>query len=242
MKEHFKVHGTIHLFWTIGILTAIIIALLSGKFAANDNVKDMLSFAVALASLLLALIAIIQALLTSSTLGDTFSSINRALNNIREPASEIIEAAKLLNARSENIETQAVEIGRRLAETLSEQDAPPIPPMHTEGPFPEGLLTSMPAGGRLALYVAAKANEKNRSFKVRDIFSDSRMAFFVVGFLMALDVYSILPGAREKIQNLGRMPWLSKHFSKLKASASVKMQGYYTEVDTYFDQQISTQS
>jgi hypothetical protein len=65
----------VHMGWTIGVLVAVIIGLLSKDLGTVTGIKDILSFALSFASLILALIAIFQSILSSGSFDRLMSSL-----------------------------------------------------------------------------------------------------------------------------------------------------------------------
>lgn len=79
-----------HLFYVAGILIAIIIFLLTYKFGNNEKLIDYLNFGLTFTSLFLALIAIIYAFISNSTVSNNLSSISNAANDISN-VSKLLE-------------------------------------------------------------------------------------------------------------------------------------------------------
>ena len=89
MEYHSYRVKIIHLSWVIGVLLLIIIAMLSSNIGARNDLKDILSFAVSFASLILALVAIGQALLSSSASNSTLLAVTEASNRLDQSSRDI---------------------------------------------------------------------------------------------------------------------------------------------------------
>ena len=195
-------------------------------------------------TLVLALVAIIQALVSSAGLSEAFGSVLSAAEELKNPAREILEAAKLLSVRSQTIETHASELGRLAAAlTNKEEDITAASQQKPrQGPIEPSFLKRLSKGGKIALYVASKANETDRPFVSYEIFQDKRMAFFVTGFLGALDALGIISlvtnkDGGDKVESLGQLSWLPQHTYELTAFKSDKrgfVTGQIKFVDNYF--------
>jgi len=164
ITEQFKAHATVHFCWTIAVLTAIIIGILSAKPGTNDSIKDILTFEVSLASLVLALVAIVQALVSSGALSSVVGTIQSALEKIDQPAKDVSAAAELLATYSERIDVRAEEIGRRLSSVNAEQA---IQISATDsGPKTKDrndLLSRTTRGGRVAYYACVRSFETKKN-------------------------------------------------------------------------------
>jgi hypothetical protein len=102
-------------------------------------------------TLVLALVAIIQALVSSAGLSEAFGSVRSAAEELKNPAREILEAAKLLSVRSQTIETHASELGRLAAAlTNKEEDITAASQQKPrQGPIEPSFLKRLSKGGKL---------------------------------------------------------------------------------------------
>lgn len=107
LKQHWRVHAIVHLTWIILILAALLIGLLSARLSDVDGLKDILNFALALSSLTLAALAIVQAIVSQGSQSDTLSEVHRAISSVSGPADKIAYAAELITSYSQHIGVHA---------------------------------------------------------------------------------------------------------------------------------------
>lgn len=86
----------VNLRWIVGILAAIVIALLTAMWAKVEIVNDHISFAATLMSLLLAVLAIVYAFVSNSQFSNNISALLAAANKTTGAAQNINSAAERL--------------------------------------------------------------------------------------------------------------------------------------------------
>ncbi|HEY6331178.1 MAG TPA: hypothetical protein VI756_17760 [Blastocatellia bacterium] len=99
MTKNFKIHA----FWIIGDLVAIIIYLLVKRFGDNGNVVTYVSFASTMASLILAVVAILYAFISNASLSQNITAINNAASDVSAQAKQLSEASTELTGKIEGI-------------------------------------------------------------------------------------------------------------------------------------------
>ena len=114
-----KIKAKIHAFYIISILLGIIILLASVRFGNIPNLGDRLSFALTLASLLLAILAIGYNVVSNTSFSQTISTLNEVSRDVSETAKGISIAAKDLAIKIETIPTRLESMEGRLTESQS---------------------------------------------------------------------------------------------------------------------------
>jgi|SRR5579862_6889642 len=233
ITDHFRKHGTVHLCWAIGVLTVIIIVLLSGRLRTNDSVKDILTFAVSLTSLVLALIAIIQALVSSGSLSEISASIRSAIDKIYEPASEISEAARLLNSYSERIEARTESLEKRLT-TIDQQETIKIAPGAKADDLSK-LQKNGTQGVFASCYACLRSIETGKAFNPLEAFSGVTTRRYIQGCIATFRATEAMTIQKEadafQITDLKDFKWLSTERHTFVAAVK---ESYRTEIDGYF--------
>jgi predicted PurR-regulated permease PerM len=107
----------IHAFYIIGILLSIIVVLLTNNSSGIPNLGEKISFALTLASLILAVLAIGYAVYSNATISQTTSILNDASRNISNTATDISKAAQDLVLRVEEIPTRLDSVEGKVVET-----------------------------------------------------------------------------------------------------------------------------
>ena len=122
----------VHFFYIIGILLAIIILIVAGKFGNNEAVVTYLSFALTFTSLFLALIAIIYAFISNSQLSNNLNTINSASNEIEKVSKSLDKTNSEINSRINEIPSlirgveQKVEASSQILKEISKKPAEPL--------------------------------------------------------------------------------------------------------------------
>jgi hypothetical protein len=232
ITDHFRKHGVVHLCWAIGVLTAIIIVLLSGRLGTNNSVKDILAFAVSLTSLVLALIAIIQALVSSGSLSEISTSIRSSIDRINEPVTEISEAARLLNSYSERIDARTQSLEKRLT-TIDQQETIKIVP-GSQADDKSRFLKTATRGVYAAVYACLRSFETGKAINPLDAFSGTTTQRYIQGCLATFRATELM--VIKKVDNafqvtsLKSFDWLSKD---RKSFMDAVKEEYKKEIDGY---------
>jgi len=93
----------IHYLYIIGILIIIIIYLFTCNFGNQDELVAYISFALTITSLFLALISIIYAFYSNSSLSHTLGQLNDASRKVDETSNKLSETTITLNQKIESI-------------------------------------------------------------------------------------------------------------------------------------------
>lgn len=165
-----------HAWYVTGILLALLIGSISVQWAGIKDLAGVVSFALGLASLLLALIAIVQVITSSG-------SAEHSLGAIRETASELGTLASSINdgtIRLESVVHSVLETNNQnrdelvalrdevLAKNISAQENinDASSENNPESPFEREKLTYGPA---LAIYTFLRALQAEKEFVINDI-------------------------------------------------------------------------
>lgn len=220
MREHFKQHAVVHLSWTIGALVAIVILLATLRLGSDDSVKDILNFSVALASLVLAVVAIVQALVSGGALTDAVSNVNSALVGIQRPAAQLEDAATVIRRYSENIGLHATDLKEMMGNyALPAVEGSTVNLGRTYSA--EEVLPNLNESARLAFYVVLRSFETGKPVSFESI-GDEAHPMWSYGFVIALISLSLI-GSESRIDgfaitDLGPFAWLPERRGELTVS------------------------
>lgn len=218
---HMRSHGVVHLVWLVVILVGIIIGLSSVKLGTDSSVKDILNFAVALSSLLLALVAIVQAVVSSGSMSDTIGEVHRAVASISDPAEKLNQAANVIATHSQNVDDSSKKISAVLDKMHQDE-------VHHVRPFTEArketfsaeMLIDASMLTLVSLYVVLNSYERKMPYRnfVPDLGDRARtdeVSNFVGGFVNAL-IDGFVVGSKSidgayAITDLGELSWLAQN-------------------------------
>lgn len=108
----------INLLWTIGVLVAVIISLLSVKWSGVQDLAGILNFALGLTSFVLAIVAIVYGFISNNALSGVVSEIKTAATGINDIAKGFPD--KLIT-----IEKTTTDMHRILAGSQAQSPSPP---------------------------------------------------------------------------------------------------------------------
>jgi hypothetical protein len=201
----------IHSVWIIGILVALLIGTLSVDWVGIKDLPGIISFAVGLSSLILAVIAIFQTLSSTGSVESSLSAVREATassssaSNALTKSSEVIHraatdaqtaSAAALNAIVELkaaagaiLDSSAANINAiaELQESLKSKQstvADDRPTVASSGEPKEFKKIAM--GGAAILYAMALSLKKKRTFRTKDIFPADSSVQFEQGYIHAL--------------------------------------------------------
>jgi len=241
-SEHFDRHGVVHLWWTIGVLVCVVIALLSMKLGTENSIKDVLNFALALASLLLALVAIIQALISGGEFNRALGGVATAVAEIRHPAQQLAEAAFVIGRYSENIGTHASEIRERTTRLLAQSELVPESSVKSERSYSaEDVLPLLSPMACLALFLCLRSYESGRPVPSTAL-KDSNSTYWVWGYINALSNLSLIGIVRDGdyayVRDLGPFSWVGERRQQIQGTASLLADEsplkFFSEIEEHF--------
>lgn len=177
MEERYKIHA----FYILSILFAIIIILVSVKWAAIPDLVDYIAFALTLSSLLLAVLAIIYSLLSNENLNKVMHNLNASSSALKETSREISEGnrtllqeIKLIPAAIEAVDNNITSTRGMLESiSVSKDKALPIGEIEPTGTisseFVEAFLKNSSILGLYAIYSVSLSHQTKTAFTIREI-------------------------------------------------------------------------
>lgn len=229
---HIRQYGVIHLLWLVFILASIIIALASVKLGTDGSVKDILNFAVALSSLLLALVAIVQAIVSNGAMGDTIAEVHRAVASVSSPAERIENAARILEEHSTRVQDSSSEIRASIVALRdgglkAEQAASSV----QKDTFNPSMLVGVPAATKLGYYIFLRSFETKIPY--RDLIpvenpDSEEINFYIRGMMSCLSAGGVI-GTEERddklvVNDLGEIAWLIEKRADLLVASDADIQ------------------
>lgn len=199
--------GQLHALYIIGILLAIIIGLIAVEWSAIERLTETLSFALTLASLLLALLAIVYAFLSNSLFSQhiaTMTSISREMSdantqlrqstdNLRHEVREIPQQLREVGDRVQKTQ-ELVQDGLGALNTSSETEASKTDREATDVLVDE-IVKRSSYFGNCSFYMALLSYQRERPFapfKVGRHTDSEMLGGYIFGWLMALDASMIV--------------------------------------------------
>jgi hypothetical protein len=235
----------LHYRYWLGILIAIIIVLLTVNWGSNKALAELLSFGLALSSLVLAVIAIFQSLFSIAALNQVTGSIDQSASEVRTAVTDIRSATEGLLTRTQELPGALGNIASRfdaLQDKLFSSKTSVLVEEKPKGEGAEGVtagvLAHLTVGGAMALYVCVRAVEKGRRFDVDALLKDRAGARYIAGYITALWSLGAIDAefvrSKFKINSLKDLD--AKDILKSIEKNSTKIPAHtITEVDAYFD-------
>jgi hypothetical protein len=180
-----------HAWYCVAILLALLIGTISVEWNTVERLPEIISFAVGLSSLLLAVFTIVQSMTASNEVGAALGSVREAAHEIGTTAADVTAAAADLKTLSGSM-LQSSEAGRIALSELKDEMTLKMK-IPTLDPYPIGSRSSEKAkflhtltfGGAGALYAAIIAFKAKKSFNMKEIFISETVAH-EDGFLAGL--------------------------------------------------------
>lgn len=193
---------TINLLWVIGVLI-MIVAAFAVVAPSGDVLQGYISFASAIASILLALVAIFYAFVSNQSVSDTLNELRgaaTALSNetsrLRNASSGLSDEADQILRRLSNVPTALSEMSGELNKKIedlagqqtfrSTQTNDPVPPNKFD---PGGKPVSLV----ITLYIMYLAHKNQNYIGIDEIFKEPEykfMADYVSGFIEAMKYFN----------------------------------------------------
>jgi hypothetical protein len=245
---------TIHLRYAIGILTALLIGSLSVQWNHVSGLADIVSFGLSFASLILALIAIFQALNSSTSFTTVVSSLERSASDIRESASAIQSTADQVISTTESHTSVLSDVRETLINKLTtvetndkQSDRLSDRPTLSKG------ITKNTFGGHLSTYIVARAATSSKPVTGNLIFTAKNRLFgnYFEGYAAAALFLNLIKGhvdekGRYLITDLGEdadaLAKEAKRILTTKSKQKEKAKELLALVDNFFDEQDSDEA
>lgn len=205
---------TLNLLWVIGLLLSVICAF-AVISPSGELLKEYVTFSAAVASILLALVAIFYAFVSNGSMSST-------MHEVRQAASSLVDETQRLNAASSGLSDEAEEIIRRL-ENLPEsvtqirgelsKKIDDLATTRKSDSDEKGLPQkgySVSIGYKAAMYLLARAVKSRKTFTVYDIFKDMNPAGaseYVSGVIEVVRVHCV---ANTKIDGIEGKYFISR--------------------------------
>jgi hypothetical protein len=180
----------------LGIAVALLIGALSVKWYNIPELANLLSFGLTLSSLVLAIIAIIQALVSNNAFAGIIGSVTTAIDQVRNAAAQIDQASNQLLRHTAAIPSALGEMSTRIDQVLNSPSVPIAVRRYTSdgdteiSPLSKGtqeLINRSTNGAVLSFYICILSRENNKSFDSDEIFTNNTgYASYVAGFVAAL--------------------------------------------------------
>jgi len=110
-------NARVHFFYLIGILIAIIVGLVTVKWASIPNLVSYLTFALTVSSLLLAILAIGYAFVSNNSLSQYLGQFSGVASEISKNAAELSSATENLDIKIQAIPPLLKDVGSRVERT-----------------------------------------------------------------------------------------------------------------------------
>lgn len=188
----------LHARYIIGILAFLLIGAVAIQWDRVPDLPGVVSFALGLASLLLAIIAIIQTLTGNKNVDASLGSLRTASAEIagsaaqlNEMAGKMVDSSEAGNKRLQEIK-EALLANDQQNSDQSDGGAVEQSPVVNFDIYNEDI----PLGGALAIYMAALSAKTGKGFNPIKVLPDDKfIGFYVNGWLASLRGYKILPGS-----------------------------------------------
>lgn len=175
IRDHFRKHGIIHLLWII-VLLVISLAALVVRSPGSGSIISLVSFASAIASLVLAMVAIFYAIVSNQSFSEAASNLSNSARDVLHAASGLDKNIQGYLVKSQGLLT-AVEAVPKSVESLRDHFSEALEnsaKAETSGAAggDQGLfenITNAVAASLYILYLSAKHNKDFRSDDAFDI-------------------------------------------------------------------------
>lgn len=236
-----------HMGWTIALLAAALIGSLSVSWATLEQIPNIISIALGLSSLVLAMVAIMQAVSGGSNLQRSLGKIESAAEKALSATDSVKRAADDLTERSNQIDKifpSIKELGSKI-DSIQESVTPAITadsgstPNNQEDNDVDKMLNKGTIGTNVALYMALKSLETGKSFESAEVINDSP---FVAGLVNGTLVSLRMTGNIDTEYVNGKIKILDlKEFTKAKINERLNSEhnrdfyhDYIDQIDNFF--------
>ncbi|MBV8688278.1 MAG: hypothetical protein JOZ90_16105 [Alphaproteobacteria bacterium] len=260
LRSHFQKHGIVHSVWLFSILLLTIAALLL-EVPNGVIIRDYISFAASIASLILALVAIFYSFIANQGFSGSIEGLSRSSVDLQSAAKNINDTSAALSEQSERLMTEfsvlrpAVQgIAKRMESLspLAEGPAPeskaghlPITAMGSEeAEFSAAVSKPRGIGATMTLYMIARSAQTGKKIDLRVIAGAQPIwEYYCSGFLDS--IYQFSPfgielsrtpeedAATYVVHSLG-IGDISELFSAVGMSVNKEMATIKAAIDDYF--------
>lgn len=194
----------VHVGYVIGILVAIIILLLTVQWGSIKDLSQLISFALTLASLILALLAIVYSFFSNASLAQSLSTLTRVAGEVQDVSETITNSTSRLRAEIASIPSALSEVSRHVSEThdivrqlANKEEAPEGAhrQANLEADAADTMIRIAAPTGFISMYAAAVAHSQSKPLDPLDLaraLNDEDSGPYHLGWLMALDAAGII--------------------------------------------------
>jgi hypothetical protein len=175
-------NAKLHVFYTFAMLLATIVALITVEWGGITDLVGYINFSAAVSSLILAVLAIVYAYLSTNSQAQQIGVLQAAAREVAQSAAEVKAASSELHGRIAVIPDELKNMGKRFDETQSAiaslaQRAAPDPPKSAADtakadPSAETVrrfLTKVSLNGAAGLYAAVQAHDREMPLNLREL-------------------------------------------------------------------------
>jgi hypothetical protein len=241
--EHFKKHGAVHALWLFSVLVAII-AVLALLVPNGTLIRDYISFASAVSSIILAVIAIFYSMFSNQSFSEMVGSLKSSIQRVEGSSVTLEETSSNLLSLAERISIEVSSLAPRFDAINSkiEERFPPdrISPSPPPSPGDSNLLnTVMTSGIRASLYIIIKMHETGKRVSLDEIYDTDIWRRYVGGCLSTLS-YLNAYGIKIKVHDAYNYELVSINDDEVIRINSLmkskdRSKKYLASVDKYFD-------
>jgi hypothetical protein len=237
MGQHLKNHGAVHTFWIISILISIIAALI---IIVPDGaiIRDYLSFASAISSIILAVIAIFYAIFSNQGFSETVGLLRESVERAESGSRALAKTSTSLETTVSNFTAEIADfrprfdaIDTKLDHGLALNRAIDAPSEKNSGN--KSIVTGdvLTPALAISLYVILQMKKTGRDVNTKDIFPGENWKEYVAGclstisYLKPLGIDLIRTGAFSySLNSIGNMKEedFSSLFSEEKMNKKMK--------------------
>ena len=240
--EHFRRHGAVHAFWLFSVLVAII-AILALLVPDGTLIRDYISFASAVSSIILAIVAIFYSMFSNQSFSEMVGSLKSSVHRVEESSLTLGETSSTLLSLAERISVEISSLAPRfdaINSKIEERFPPdrisPSPPSPGERKVPDSTMTS---GIRAGLYIITKMNDTGKRAAINEIYDTDIWRRYVSGCLSTLS-YLNAYGIKLKFHPEYVYELISvndEEITKIKSLVKSKDRGkkFLLAVDAYFE-------
>ncbi|MBK6400395.1 MAG: hypothetical protein IPP27_02100 [Bacteroidetes bacterium] len=204
-------NSRIHVTYIIAILIAVIICLVTIQWGNIPRLVELISFALTISSLVLAVLAIVYAVYSNNSFGHNIAKLDSASNYISDSTkslSTITEDLKrkfdrmpdLLETISKKTDTTQLLLSQLSEKSLGTVETKFIKSNAIETESIKNILTKTSINGQLILYILKLGKDSKREFETKDLAEKCDISKdYILGFLSPLNALGLL-----KLKETGR--------------------------------------
>lgn len=190
-----------HMAWAIAVLAALFIGSMAVEWATLEEVPTIISIALGLSSLVLAMVAIFQSMSAGSGLSQTLGKIDHAAERTTDASSALSAAASSLLTKAASIDRinpSLDALHERLSNAMSaasnvSNSTPQEKGIHgVDTKDVQDIYDLATTGFNVAMYIAKLSFIRNKSFRTEDIIPYEYFAGTIMGYLVSLRAAGII--------------------------------------------------